>query len=132
MSVTRFAGLALALLFLGTPLRAGSQPPITELRLLLDHPVAYNGRMFEGYAHLYVGETAYYFFPHKMTDAEFESADIDVMPDLAFDAKQLSHHKTGDRLRIKARIDVDLPCFSDSTCAPWRHPIFLKVLKIVR
>lgn len=130
--MTRSAGLALALLFFGTPVRADSQPPITELRLVLDHPVAYNGRMFEGYVYLYVGETAYYFFPHKITDAEFESADIDVMPGTAFDTKQLAGYKTGDRLRLRARIDVDLPCYAGSLCVPFRKPIFLDHFKIIR
>jgi hypothetical protein len=116
----------LAFLFFGAQASADDQRPITDLQRVFDHPVASNGRMFEGHVYLYVGGTAYYFFPRKVTDTEFQASDIDVLPGQKSEALDLAKYKSGERLLLHARINVDTACFEPGMmCVPFRHLISL-------
>jgi hypothetical protein len=128
----RSIAIAFSAFTLITQANADGQAPITNLQRVLDHPVASNGRMFEGYVYLYV-QNSYYFYPHKITDAEFETASIDIMPGRNSDIMDLSKYKSGDRLFLRARINVDTACFDpETTCVPFRRPISLDDPVIVR
>jgi hypothetical protein len=121
MNVRGFTAATLAALLFGAQALADSQSLITYLQKVLDHPIASNGRMFDGYVYLYVGNS-YYFYPHKIADAEFETSNIDILPGRNSDGLELSKHKSADRLFLRARINVDTACFEpETTCVPFRH-----------
>jgi hypothetical protein len=126
MSAPRFIAIAIATLLFGTQTYADSQKPETSLQKVFAHPLAYNGRTFEGYVYLYVDETGYYLFPHLTTKAEFEASDINILPGSKSEDLKLAKYKTGDRLLLRGRINVDTACFEPgTTCVPFHHLITL-------
>jgi hypothetical protein len=131
--MNRSAAVAFAVLNLMAHAIADEQTPVTSLQKVLDHPVTSADRMFDGEVYLYVSETAYYFFPRRVNEAEFNDSDIVAMPGRNSESLNLEKYKTGAQLHLRAKIHVDAFCFKPgATCEPFGHFVTLDNPVIVK
>jgi len=99
---------------------------------IMADPLAYDGEAFEGVAYVYRGPSYFEFYPTSVTsEAERHAFEVTV---LAIENHGLADFETGDRVRLRATIEVPEACFApetDDACAPWPHPVYLTGISIL-